>query len=145
MSIRLDRSLFAAIFGAVLAAMVGWSFLVYGFGRPLITKSYQLLLVLRGEVAASDAVIVYLDEVSFRELKQPLNAAWDRSLHARLIERLTKAGARAVVFDVVFADPSAKGAEADIDLAQAIKTNGRVILAADNERIGPKTKKIFPP
>lgn len=135
----------AAVFGAALTAAVGWGFHAYGFGRPLVMKSYESLLVSMGERAAEEAVIVYMDEFSHRQLKQPLNAPWDRSLHARLLERLTAAGAKAVVFDIVFSEPSAANPAADEELAKAIKASGRVILGADNESIGPGAKKVFLP
>src|SRR5881296_219161 len=102
MSFKITRKIAAAIFGAMLTAGLGWGLLTFTFGWPLISKSYVLLLALRGDMATRDAVIVYLDEVSFETLKQPLNAPWDRTLHARLVERLTAAGARAVVFDIIF-------------------------------------------
>src|SRR6266436_6416362 len=118
LSLTGNRTLAAAIFGAILSAGFGWSFFTHGYGRPLITKSYELLLVWRGEVAAREAVIVSLDEVSFQKLEQPLNAPWDRALHARLIDRLTAAGARAIAFDIVFSDP--RSPAADEQLARAI-------------------------
>src|SRR5205814_10335746 len=72
-------------------------------------------------------------------------AAWDRALHARLIERLTTAGARAIVFDVTFTDPNPDRASADDLLANAMKKSGRVILAVDYVRSGPKANKVDPP
>jgi len=94
-------------------------------------------MVLRGEKPADEAVIVYLDEKSHQALNQPLNAPWDRTLHAKLIDRLTAAGAKAIVFDVVFSDPSVDGAAADETLVTAIKESKRVILAADCVPLGP--------
>ncbi len=145
MRLKFSRGFAAALFGALLTSALGWSLLTFSFGRPLINESYELLLVLRGEVAAQEAVIVYLDEVSYDKLKQPLNAPWDRSLHARLIERLTAAGARAIVFDIVFTDPNLANPSADEELAKAIKASGKVILAADNVKIGLKAHQLKPP
>ena len=62
------------------------------------------------EIATRDAhpapgiVVVAIDEPSFQEfgLKWP----WPRSLHAALIRALHEAGARTVVFDIVFDSPS---------------------------------------
>src|SRR5881296_2117325 len=67
MNLKMSRNLAAAFFGALLTAGLGWSVLTFSFGRPVITKSYELLLVARGERAARDAVIVYLDEISFHK------------------------------------------------------------------------------
>ena len=142
---KLTSNLLAALLGALLAGGFGWSLLNFGFAWPLLVKSYDLLLVWRGEAAARDAVLVYLDEVSHEKLGQRLDAPWDRALHARLIDRLTAAGARAIVFDIVFKDPNPDKPGPDEALAKAIKASGRVILAADNVRIGQKAKQIYPP
>lgn len=48
---------------------------------------------------------------------------WPRSLHAALIDRLHAAGARAIVFDITFASPSAD----DALLAEAMRRAGNVI------------------
>jgi adenylate cyclase len=52
---------------------------------------------------------------------------WPRRDHARLIDRLTRAGAALIVFDVFFGESS--NAEDDRLLAQAIKKSGKVVLA----------------
>ena len=89
--------------------------------------------------------MVYLDEASHLKLGQPQNAPWDRSLHARLVDRLTTASARAIVFDVVFSDPNSNNPTADERLIAAVKSSGRVLLAADNVRSGRGETKISPP
>ena len=60
--------------------------------------------------------ILAIDEPSFQQLGQ--GWPFPRSLHARLIDRLREDGARAIGFDVVFADPAADPAH-DAALAQA--------------------------
>jgi adenylate cyclase len=90
-------------------------------------------------------LVVYLDDESHEKLNQPRNVPWDRRLHARLIERLTEAGARAVVFDIVFSDPDVRDPGADGQLAAAMKRHGRVVLAADNVPVGDGAMKIVPP
>jgi adenylate cyclase len=57
---------------------------------------------------------------------------WPRSMHAELIDRLTKAGAAVIAFDVIFDTESADPAQ-DQALAAAIKNSGRVILVADKQ------------
>jgi CHASE2 domain-containing sensor protein len=54
---------------------------------------------------------------------------WDRTLHAKLIDRLTDLQAKAVVFDVVFASFTNEPA-ADAELVRAAKKNGRVLVGA---------------
>jgi adenylate cyclase len=55
---------------------------------------------------------------------------WDRSLHARLLDRLRDEGARVVAFDIVFSDSLTNAPEADAMFAQAIRRHGKVVLAA---------------
>jgi len=118
---------------------------IFPLGRPLVHASYDFLMVTRGDRPADEAVIVYLDEKSHQQLNQPLNTPWDRTLHAKLIDRLTAAGAKAIVFDVVFSDPSPKGPEVDDMLAKAIKSSGRVILAADRIPVSRNESRTIPP
>src|SRR5437867_3570086 len=143
--IKLTPMQLAAGAGALLAAGCGLILHEYPLGRGLAQSSYDLLMVLRGEVRAPEAVIVYMDEDSHEKLGQPFNAGWDRALHARLIDRLTASGARAIVFDVVFSDPDPAKPIADELLAKAIKSSGRIILAADCIRAGPNANRIVPP
>jgi adenylate cyclase len=98
-------------------------------GKKLQYLSYDLLFAPRPYIRPQEVVLVYLDDDSHEHLKQPYDKPWDRSFHARLLERLKKDNAKAAVFDVVFADPG--DPEKDAHLARAIKDFGKVVLAAD--------------
>lgn len=128
---------------ATLTALVGLALFQFPIGGGLTRASFDLPFVLRQNIPASDVIVVYLDEVSHTELKQPMTAPWDRSLHARLVDRLTADGAKAIVFDILFTDPSAS-AEADAQLARAIKQSGRVILCGNLNLLGDTSSKSFP-
>ncbi|MBI4661176.1 MAG: adenylate/guanylate cyclase domain-containing protein [Verrucomicrobia bacterium] len=108
-------------------------------GRRLQQLGYDLLFGPRPIKIPTEAIIVYLDEVSHRELKQPFDKAWDRSFHARLLDRLREDGAKAAVFDIVFADHFTNKVE-DVEFARAIKEFGKAILAADWVREGEDQK-----
>src|ERR1035441_9721893 len=73
---------------------------------------------------------LYMDEASHADLNQPFGAPWDRALHAKLIEHLTAQGAKAIVFDILFTEPSTDPS-ADQHFEQAIKQSGRVILGSN--------------
>jgi adenylate cyclase len=77
--------------------------------------------------APSQLLVVGIDEPSFQELGQAW--PWPRRLHAALVRRLQEAGARLIVFDVVFADPTTS--DDDASLSQALRQTGNVILAED--------------
>src|SRR5437867_1170945 len=125
---KITRAHFAAAAGALLAVGFGLLLHEFKFGSGLAQSSYDLLFAARGDIRAEEAVIVYMDEEAHRSLGQSFTAVWDRALHARLIDRLTSAGARAIVFDVVFSNPIPERPAADEALARAIKNSGRVIL-----------------
>lgn len=102
--------------------------LVDSAGENLARLSYDLQFVFRGRLSVPEACLVYFDERAGRVLGQGLGL-WDRKLHSRLVRRLTEEGARAILFDVVFADPWPDPA-VDEDFAAAIKEHGHVYLGA---------------
>jgi adenylate cyclase len=138
-----SKTLIAAGAGALVVAAIGLFLHGYPIGGLLRYASYDLLHVWRGDVRADEVVLLYMDEVSHQELGQPYNAAWDRRIHAKLVDRLTAAGAKVIVFDIVFSDPS--DSVADNEFARALKESGRVILAADNVPVGENIKEVTPP
>src|SRR5574337_1846833 len=98
-------------------------------------KGSDLLFRLRGPLATpSEIVIVAIDEPSFAEISRQW--PWPRSLHARLIDQLKKAGARVIGFDVLFAEPSQP--EEDRALARAIREAGNVVLAGEQAVIADR-------
>ncbi len=80
---------------------------------------------------ADDIVIIAIDEQSLREIGR---WPWSRRIHAELIRKLTTAGAKAIALDIVFAEPDAIDPTADIKLAAALASNGRVVLPVLNEQ-----------
>ena len=109
-------------------------------GNSIRYRSYDLLFLmrerLRQQPPPQEACIIYLDEESHTRLEQPMNEPWDRRLHARLVDRLVAAGAKAIVFDIIFleqkrfADP-----EGDKVFAEAVKrAGGRVVVAMSERR-----------
>jgi CHASE2 domain-containing sensor protein len=98
--------------------------------RPLEPLSYDLPFKLRPEVKVDDVTMVYMDDISHGVLNQPYQSAWDRKLHAKLLEVLTSYGVKAVAYDVVF-QGEAEDPEGTAALAQAIRHNGHVVLGAD--------------
>jgi adenylate cyclase len=87
----------------------------------------ELTFVTAPSASKFPITIVGIDEASFHQLG--LQWPWPRSVHADLIDRLSKAGAAVIVLDVVFSEPSSP--KEDLRLADAIKHAGNVVLAAD--------------
>lgn len=90
-------------------------------------KIYDLLHILRPLRPASDSIVlVAIDESSFAELG--LQWPWPRSIHARLTTALSKAGAAAIGFDILF--PESSSPEEDRTFAEAIQRARMVVLAS---------------
>jgi adenylate cyclase len=103
--------------------------------------SYDWRLV--GGRASEDIVIVAIDEESIGVLRA---WPWKRDVHARLIDILSAAGAKAIGLDIVFSEVSSETditvdgdgwleelppSESDMKLEEAISVSERVILAAE--------------
>lgn len=101
-------------------------------GLALVRSSFDWSQGLLPEVPLQDSpvVIVYLDLNSYASEAQNPMAPWSRALHAQLVNRLTAAGAKAVVFDIIF-DVASTNSEADRKFAAALRANGRVVLAGE--------------
>ncbi len=113
----------ALVFGLLVAlVMTVLSFLP--LGQTLENQALDLWYRLRPVKPPADILIVAIDEPSFQELQTPW--PWPRRLHAELVRRLNNAGARLILFDVIFAGPT--NPEDDRHFAEAIQEAGNVIL-----------------
>jgi adenylate cyclase len=104
-------------------------------------KSYDFLMtIVRGPLPPpDDVVIVAIDESTIQEFAAAFPWPWPRRVHAEMIRQLSAAGARAIVFDVVFDLPSDPAEDAEF--ASAIReSHAPVVLAA---AIGEVTDRQF--
>jgi adenylate cyclase len=87
------------------------------------------LFKLRGPMLPpAEVAVVAIDEQTGGHLGiSRLPREWPRSVHARLVDNLTRLGASAIVFDFDFQQP--KDAEDDAVFAKAVADSGRVVLA----------------
>jgi adenylate cyclase len=91
-------------------------------------KGLDLLFLLRGPLPPPpEIVIVAVDEPSFAEISKQW--PWPRSIHARLIEQLKKAGAKVIGFDVLFTERSEPSE--DRALGQAMREAGNVVVISE--------------
>ena len=74
--------------------------------------------------AGEKIAVVALDDAAL----QRFGRVPPRAVHARLLQQLKKAGARAVIFDVIFADPSPD----DIEFGKATREAGNVFYPFDD-------------
>ena len=103
------------------------------FIQAFETRHYDLMTRLRAPVPVDDLAIVAIDQLSLSELEQEqLTFPWPRSVYALVIQVLNEAGAKAILFDMVFDRISDPGE--DQAFAQAIRESQiPVILAASIE------------
>ncbi|WP_213982698.1 CHASE2 domain-containing protein, partial [Sphingomonas sp. dw_22] len=64
---------------------------------------YDRLVWLERQPARDDIIVVAIDDESVHRIG---GFPWPRSVHARLLDRLQAAGPRAILYDVLFVDPS---------------------------------------
>jgi CHASE2 domain-containing sensor protein len=79
----------------------------------------------RGAHVPKDVAVVAIDDVTFSDLERQW--PFPRSLHARAIDALRKAGARRIVYDVQFTEPTTR--RQDLALYDAVGRAGGVVLA----------------
>lgn len=127
--VSLRKNWWTGLLGMAIGIGVGLLCIFTNRGQYLLSFSYDTFFTVRDVVKTDEVVLLFMDEDSHTYLKQPHNRAWDRRIHARLLQRLKEEGAKGVVFDIVFSDPS--DPEQDEAFAQAIADFGKVVLAAD--------------
>ncbi len=116
----------AAIFGAVLTVVVGHLALLR-LGKSLVTASYDMPFIVHRPGSGDHVRIVYLDQLD--------GEALDRRPQAGLLDKLAEAGAKAVVYDLIFDQPS-KNPQIDEEFAESMRRfrgvdeNGTPILGA---------------
>ena len=84
---------------------------------------YDQFLRLHGHTPLEEIVVVAIDDASLAAYGA---WPWPRRLHARLIDKLTDAGAAAVGYDVLFIEPDP--ASGDAALAAALRRSDRTAL-----------------
>jgi CHASE2 domain-containing sensor protein len=115
-----------ALVAAVLAALafsltVQGAHLLDGLEDDTVALRFQV----RGPEPVPGLAVVAIDDVTFSDLG--LQWPFRRSLHARAIDRLRAAGARAIVYDVQFTE--ATKPREDLALYEAVERAGGVVMA----------------
>jgi CHASE2 domain-containing sensor protein len=125
MPARRRSSRLAAFAVAAIAAGAG----VVAFGTHALSgvesATVDARFQVRGAQRPSHLVVVAIDDNTFSDLHR--SWPFPRSLHGRAIDKLMAAGAREIVYDVQFTEPT-KASE-DLALYDAVARSRRVILA----------------
>ena len=104
---------------------------------------YDSLIKTLPDTPSPDLVIVGIDELSLREVGR---WPWDRSVHAAMINTLSEMGARAILVDLILAEPDRTRPQSDLALVQALDASGRVFLPVHVEqlRAGGQLVEVLP-
>lgn len=115
--------------GLLVAAVIGVAFclishfsLFHGVQLQVGDSLFKAANLHSGTDPAQDIVIVAIDDNSLEQLGN--FSSWPRSYHAQLVDVLAEAGARIIVFDVLFSEPAVN----DEELAASIRDAGNIIL-----------------
>ena len=125
---------FKTLIGVLIGISVSISvFLLYllGFFTTIENKTgdMRFRLFTREETRDPDIVIIAIDEQSFQFYRNSLGMwPWPREVFGSLVRYLTDAGARLIVFDMLFAEPDLLRPDSDDAFTRAIEESGIVIL-----------------
>ncbi|MBN1594327.1 adenylate/guanylate cyclase domain-containing protein [candidate division FCPU426 bacterium] len=144
---RAKMAVSIALFMATLFVVLDY----FGFGITYENKMLDFRFMLRepaGPSLQDKIVIVAIDDQTLNTLK--LRWPWPRSVFARAIDNLSKAGARVVAFDMIFSEPSGKElARQDQVLGSAIiRSRSWIVLGskfyAKKTPVGLETSYVAP-
>ena len=118
---------------ALAACSIGLVARESGALEPLEREALKARYDVRGTEPVQGMLVVGIDAKTFTELRKQW--PFKRSVHGRLIRRLSKAGPRAIVYDVQFTEPSKRLRE-DLALFNALGDAGGGILATSESDNG---------
>src|SRR5690349_13542749 len=102
---------------ALVAVLAGIAASASGVLDRQESDTVDLRFALRGDHRPADVVVVGIDDVTFGDLG--LRWPFPRGLHAEAIDRLREGGAKVIVYDVQFTEPS-RDVRQDMRLYDAI-------------------------
>lgn len=117
---------------AITAAAMAVAALLH-FGEVLEPYSLKTLDLFFRHVplppASPEIVLITVDQPDLEFFRdRGLTWPWPRQLYSPIIDFCRRAGARAVILDILFSEPSSYGPEDDARLAQSLGSAGNVIL-----------------
>jgi CHASE2 domain-containing sensor protein len=113
--------LVATLLALALALVAKDAHLLDGVEDQSVAMRFQA----RGAQVEEKVAVVAIDDVTFSDLERQW--PFPRSLHARAIDRLRQAGAKRIVYDVQFTEPTTE--REDLALFRSIKRADGVVLA----------------
>ncbi|MDQ8204287.1 CHASE2 domain-containing protein [Pelagicoccus sp. SDUM812003] len=103
---------------------------------PLAQLSYDASFLFKPADSTEEVVLILTNEDTLQRYGE--NGRIGREHHAKLIERLSRAGVRSIFYDFAFID---EDPENDFAFAKAIKSNGSVVLVAAGETLAQRDQR----
>ena len=97
--------LFKSVLGAAVAVLCGLLLWKTPPGEPWVNASYDYLFRFGAHAITNRVTVILMDNGAFDQFHQTRGQAWDRGLHAQLLNRLADDGCDLVVFDSFFRQP----------------------------------------
>ena len=137
---KLAVSLALSLGAACLALLLAWTPLADTI--ELKTYDWRMRQTARPAAPADDIVLVSINDDSVRRMAPLVGRwPWPRLVHGYLIDYLSRAPAKLIVYDVLFTEPDIRrfnvgdeewtGARSDASFAESVERAGNVIVAAD--------------
>lgn len=121
----MKKKTFGSLIFALIVSLVIFGLYHFGHFRVWEYKTVDLRFNLRGKRPISDKIVIIdIDEDSIQNIGR---WAWPRKNHGYLIDYLTRAGAKTIVFDLLFVDPDRNDPESDEFLIQMTKSSARIV------------------
>lgn len=121
-----------SILGAMLAVLLGWGLWGTALGDAWVNASYDNLFRFGSPAVTNQVTLIQMDNAAFDQFHQSRERPWDRSLHARLLNRLADDGCALVVIDSFF---SLRDPAIDSDLAAAMRRQRNIVLMAKQSQL----------
>ncbi len=139
MSTRLTGRRLATFAAGTAALLIALILGLTGTLRGPEQGTIDARLELRGSQPSTDVAVVAIDEKTL----STMNVTWPmrRSLHAQMIDRLQAAGARRIVYDVQFTEPSERESD-DLALVDAVAAAPGTILATGESDTQGRTRVL---
>jgi adenylate cyclase len=113
--------------GALVAVALGSAAIaLVAYSTDLLRRQDARFAIRGTQAAPSDLAVVKIDAPTFRQLGETW--PFPRHLHAQLIDRLRRDGARAIAYDVQFTEPTTRR-EDDALIEAVARARGRIILS----------------
>jgi len=119
--------------GVVFVLLGGWNLLGHPFDNQLAHDSFDLLMRQRpiAYPADGDVVILDIDEASLAAMGSQYGRwPWPREVLARVAAKIESAGARAIIFDILFSDEAVAKPASEAAFDRYVQSSGKSFFPA---------------